>query len=693
MPTSQELISHARSLMQSMQIAEAEGIWRDLAERHPQEPDLRTMIGVCRKLMGDTDNALEHLRAATELDAHHADSRFHLGQTLLQLGRLEEAEKALKKALAVNPNHVGARVAMAQILERNGRLEDATRSLRMALRADGDSVSALSEMSRLLLAQGREDEADKHASRAVQIQPEDARAQIAMSNVFRVRGQWDFAEQSLKNALEKAPNSVSLWSALGGLYQAAGRDGQAVAAFERAEQLRRGAGLEPIAILAMAESLHAIGHGGEARQRLEKLHQVVPLEGNALLLLAELRLADGDAEAARELLPQLEQTLGSGKRLVEAWLAEAAGDHESAAEQAARLHEVDHERVSRQARLLSGRLAVAGGDLGAAEKALSPLASRDPVAAWMLAEALRKTGDHDRGRELLERLLKESKRLGPEERAMTHGRLAWLLDEAGRYDSAGNHLERSSWQGLPHAAEMVRATPAALHDVFMQMNDQPWPTAAADDGRPDLLFVLGWPGSGRENIVRAMIDAGAAHLDPAGGRRRRQAIGLPLALADLQVHDDAQVRMARRRYFRGSEAGANRVLEPIWVEATDLPALARFFPQARVIVPVAEAGDLELHWRLSGYGRIDEAISLWQRDQALIDHLRERIDLEFIELPRAALVGDAGAAAEILAGALEQDLSDSLAQSLERSREIYPLKPEGRWREYADILKGTAQPA
>ena len=693
MPTSQELITHARALMQANQIDDAENIWRELATRHPKEPDLHSMLGVCRRLKGDIDNAMKHFRAATELDEHHADSHFHIGQTLQQIGRLGQAEKAFNTAVKSNPNHIGARVAMARIQEGSGKTDEALKSLRMALRADRDSIPALAEISRILLARGQVDEADKHASRAIQLKPEDLRAQLAVTNILQTRGHWDSAEQMLGHALKKYPDSAPLWAALGGLYRFAGRHGQAVQAFERAEQLYPGGRLEPVAVVAMAESLNAIGYALEAHQRLETLSGRVRLEGGSLLLLAELRIANGQIEAARELLPQLEKSLGSGKRLVEAWLAEAAGELESAAGQAAKLHEIKHEGVSRKARLLSARLAARRDDAEAVENALSSLVGRDPTATWMLADARCRVGDHGRGREVLEALLSKSDALGPQEQAITHARLAWLLDDAGQYESAREHVEHCSWQGLPHPARMVRATPEAQRNAIVELEEQPWATTSIDDERPQLLFVLGWPGSGGENVVQALMDAGMAHLDTIGGERRRQALGLPKSLPELQATDDAEVRAARRRYFRGTDIATGLLLDPMWFEATDLPALARFFPGARVIVPDAEAGDLELHWRLSGFGEIEQVHSAWCDDQAVLQHVRERFDLEFIDVPRSLLVDDAGKAAELLAGALGTKQVDELAKAIERSHEINPLKPAGRWQHYSDILTSAGQPA
>lgn len=686
MQTDQQLIARARQLFESARIDEAEAAYARLAEQFPEEPGMRVMLGVCRKLKGDTDAALDHLNAAVELDEDFAEGHFHLGQTLIQLGRMQEAEPALKKAIVSNPNHVGARVALARLLHRDGRSDEAVEMLRSALRAEADSVTVLNELAQVLVDLGREDEADEHASRAVRLRPEDPRAQIAMARVFQARHQWDFAEQCLKNALDKAANSSPLWAALGSLYQQAGRDANAAAAFEQAEQVRQGAGLEPAVMLAFARSLQAVGRTTEARKRLESLVGRYAFDGEVLLLLAELRLAEGDRDGAGALVPRLEQSSPSAARLVEAWLAEAADDRETAARLASALHDDDNAGIDRRARLVSGRCALAAGDRPAGDEALRPILESEPTAAWLLAEIHRVAARPESAREILENHLAKFTGAGEAHLAMTHSRLAWLLDELGDHEAAAAHLQRTEWQGLPMPAELVGQMPDSLPEAMLETTGFEWSDDSVDDGRPVPVFVLGWPGSGREPIIEALVKSGLQQLPAGDFGRRRRAIGLPLAPNDLSAQTDASVRMVRRRYFRGADSSVAFVLEPGWFEATALPALARFFPNARIILPLAEFGDLELHWRLSGYGKIEQILKACQWDQEVLEHLRDKLSLTFVEIPRTALTDHPTKAAEPLAGLIDLDASGDLASALEKALGHYPIKPEGHWRQYTDVL-------
>lgn len=693
MQTDQQLIARARQLLERGQLDEAEAAYARLAEQFPEQPGLHVMLGVCRKMLGNVDSAFEAFNTSLSIDRDFAEGHFHLGQLLHQLGRASEAEPALERAIVANPNHVGARVALARLLHRDNRSDQALEMLRSALRADQDSVIVRNELAQVLVDLGRAEEADEHASRAVRLQPEDPRAQIAMARVFQARRQWDFAEQCLKNALERAPDSSPLWAALGGLYQEAGRDSNAVAAFERAEQARRGAGLEPAVILTFAQSLQAIGRTGEARQRLEVLAGRYEIEGDALLMLAELRLAEDDAAGARSLLPKLGQSLPAAVKLIEAWLAEKGNDNETALRLAAELHEDDHSLIRRRARLISGRLALAARDAKSGQEALEPILEIEPTAAWLLAEIHRKAGDPEAARQILENHLTSSSEVSAGHRAMTRSRLAWLLDELEDHEAAATHLERTGWQGVPIQADLVWQMPELLHDSLMALTEQPWAPGQSGDNHPEPVFVLGWPGSGRESIVEALIESGLKPLPAKEVGRRRSAIGLPLAPSDLAAQTEATVSMARRRYFRGVDADQPFVLEPGWFEATALPALARFFPGACVVLPSAEIGDLELHWRLSGYGHIDDMLKLFDRDQQLLNQLRQWLPLKFVDVARSALTDCSGTTAEELAGTLKLGDPENLAGALEKALETYPIKPGGRWRNYADVLTCSRSPS
>ncbi|MFN2334425.1 MAG: hypothetical protein ABR550_08385, partial [Wenzhouxiangellaceae bacterium] len=92
-------------------------------------------------------------------------------------------------------------------------------------------------------------------------------------------------------------------------------------------------------------------------------------------------------------------------------------------------------------------------------------------------------------------------------------------------------------------------------------------------------------------------------LPAEGERRRLEALVQPATPELLDELDEGSLRMGRRRFMRGLAARSADavVLDAGWWHATGIPALARFFPGTTVFWPEADARDLALQWRVSGY--------------------------------------------------------------------------------------------
>ena len=70
----------------------------------PNDPDIRTNLGLMLRALGDDDGAIEEFKKAVQYGSEHANSRYHLGFTLLQSKRnIPEAIKAWEDYLKVEP--------------------------------------------------------------------------------------------------------------------------------------------------------------------------------------------------------------------------------------------------------------------------------------------------------------------------------------------------------------------------------------------------------------------------------------------------------------------------------------------------------------------------------------------------------------------------------------------------------------
>ncbi len=652
MQTDEDLIRQARGLFERGDFEGAEKAYSDLFEvlSEDKHVDLELIIAACQQARGLDDEALETIKRAVDMDDSRAESWFQLGRARRQAGDEAGATDALQKAIMLDPNHALARVERGRQCLANGDEQSAEAHFQTALRADPECVPALVALAEREFTADRLDKAQEMAAKAVQEQPRSVPAQMLMARIFRHRGHPDFAERCLDNALAVVPDAPELHAAKSQLLFERGRLEECLDAVARAGKL----GAYDARLFRIEfQCVRRLGRDVEARRMLETLARSRSLDPGDTLALAELRLETGDPDAAAELLQGLAEDWPEAERLIRARLAEREGDRDRAAELAEALHDDGDEHIRTQARLLSARLALKADDPSGCIDVLKPLAeeeSADPKVHWMLARA---------------------------------------LDRVGHHEAASKHLPHTGWFLPPIFRERDREMPAALYEALDALETDDWPSSVPEDGRPEPVFVLGWPGSGREALVAALAESGAVTvLGREGGERRREALGLPAWPDRLAAADETQRRLARKRYLREAGTESKRVLETMWLPAAALPAIARFLPGSTVILADAELRDLELEWRLAGFSGVETMRALWQREQAALEKMLETLSLDFIVFSRGDLENDAADVAAQLAEKLGLDDSAKLTGVIERS--LAPLRPTGHWKHYEQLFEGRS---
>jgi tetratricopeptide (TPR) repeat protein len=109
--------------------------WRDstarpLARRiladHPDNFDAFYLSGILERDAEEYAAAVEHLKAAVELNPNHFDARYDLGIALFHLQQAEAAREQLEKAVALDPTQAPAHFQFAQVLRFASRGQKAT---------------------------------------------------------------------------------------------------------------------------------------------------------------------------------------------------------------------------------------------------------------------------------------------------------------------------------------------------------------------------------------------------------------------------------------------------------------------------------------------------------------------------------------------------------------------------------------
>ncbi len=669
-------MAEIRQMLQQGRYADAASACREALGEAPENADLRMLMGLCEEAAGRPDSARAWMEKALEKNPEHPAAGFHLARLLLVEARDDDARNALDRCIAVDPNHAAARTLLARIDQRAGRPEAAIEGLRTALVADEDYAPAHAGLAVLLLRRGELEEAHTHAAAAVRLRPDDALSQVTMAQIFQAQGHFDFAEQCLRNALEKQPGHAQLRAAL--------------------EQLQRvrGAGAgedEPDSAAAQLERMRAHYRQGQllpAAELAEALQFRFEATDPVMLELAEVLMDAGQIDSAADVLDRVDAGLPR-LPLARARLTAVRGDLAAAVQQLSELFGSEPAEIRCDARRLAADLHLREQRLDRALEVLRPLAEEveaPPASLRMLAQLEHAAGETARARELLTGLL-EREGLGEAEQAVCNNLLGRILDESGAFEAAGRHLARGAWRRPLMVEELAEFSPEALGQAWRQLQSWPFPADPVDDGRQAPLFVSGWPGSGREALLPALLSAHRlALLPPDELMRRRNLLQLPADPQALAPLSESDLRLARRRYLRGAPQGAAGLIEPGQMEVTALPALARFFPGATLLWLRAEEPSLKLHWRLAGCRDIERMVEAWRREQELFAHLAPLLPLKFVELELDELLAGGDGAIDRLAEAVGAGEPSALAGALKSAFQQAGYRPAGHWRHYLDRL-------
>jgi tetratricopeptide (TPR) repeat protein len=697
------MIEEALQHLKSGNFAAAEALYRQMLADEPENPEVLYMLALSRQGQNDLEAPLELLGKAIRVQPKNPTLHHTLGMIQLQRRDLNDAERSFHTAVGIDPNFAAAQNGIAAVELARGRFAAAEQTLRKALRAEPDNPQVLLNMGVAMLEQDRATDAVSWLQRVIEQQPENHFALFHLGRAFLAQGNAGFAAGAFEKAAKLQPQSadiavllaeaqsrnqqheeaarsyrraldlgVETAQTLAGMARALaalGRHRESEGAYLRALRLSSGAGFEQV-LLDFATGLLQQQRHDEVIQRLqgrfENDLQQAQDPARVTRLLARAKLDSGDAVAARDLLRPL--------------LAGGAPDDE--------------------ARLLLVRALRQAGEKEAAQAQLDRLLQGDepPVDALLFAAGEQLSdGDLEGG---IERLRGVQRRhdLSHEQRQRAVSMLASALHQAGEYQSAWEQ-----YLGLdPQVADVMRLP----QEKALQLEqDQPaetamdrdvawsWPPQPLDDGRPEPVFLLAWPGTGRSRLLQA-LDAHSEILTVqdrmATQQERRLLISHPRGREPLNHLTAAQIQLARRKYWKSlrrvaPHAGEQLTIDALWLQVEALPTIYRLFPQARVIVLSADPRDLALAWLQSSYRDPEGMARRYVQQASLLQRCQEGVPLKYIEVSAERLQASPANSLRDLVSALGLAWESAVEETFNQLPADLPQP--GGWRNYAEWLQ------
>src|SRR5258708_6379453 len=185
-----EALTLARGHYEAGRVAEAEQAYREILDRHPEQPQAMHLLGYLSYQAGRTHQALELIGRAIAFDAEAPAYRSDLALVLWASGRPAEAARSGKLAIALRPGFPEAWLNLGNAEKDLGDPAAAIRCYRRTLALDRRRVEAWNQMAITRIEEGRFDLAEQACLGALRLRPTLADAHYNLRLTLFVQGCW-----------------------------------------------------------------------------------------------------------------------------------------------------------------------------------------------------------------------------------------------------------------------------------------------------------------------------------------------------------------------------------------------------------------------------------------------------------------------------------------------------------------------
>jgi tetratricopeptide (TPR) repeat protein len=151
------------------------------------------------------EDAVSHLRKATEMYDGYAQAYSLLGLAYLHMGMPKEAHAALEKAMKLDPNSGPAYLTYGMLLNAEKDFAGARKALERGVELQPDAPEGHFELAKACFAQGEWQAAEPHALKAVALQANLAPAHILLGNIALKKQDKDGALKEFREYLRIDP--------------------------------------------------------------------------------------------------------------------------------------------------------------------------------------------------------------------------------------------------------------------------------------------------------------------------------------------------------------------------------------------------------------------------------------------------------------------------------------------------------
>ena len=216
-PIPQSDLQSAVSFVTNGKIIEALEIVEPLIEKHPNEPILFNIRGVCNKAKNEFKDAVNDFNQAVLIKPDYSEAYFNLGVTLQEMGDSDNAINAYQNALKHNNNYPKAHNNLGQLYIISGKLDFAIDHLEWAVALQPEFSDAYNNLGSAYISSNKVYDAIESFEKALSLNSKFSIAYNNLGIAYQRIGELNLAVENFEKAIAINPNYIKAHSNLSGL--------------------------------------------------------------------------------------------------------------------------------------------------------------------------------------------------------------------------------------------------------------------------------------------------------------------------------------------------------------------------------------------------------------------------------------------------------------------------------------------
>jgi tetratricopeptide (TPR) repeat protein len=216
-------------------------LWEDTVKKSPNDAIPQGNFGdALLNDKGRTDEAIERLQIALQLNPRYAAVHNNLGLAYSLKGREDEAIEQFQSALRIKPNFAEAHRNLGIVYGSKGWFDNAIEHFETATRLKPEDTKAHSYLGNAYAKKGLTDKAIAEFRTALKLKPDDAETRFVLGMAYSDTGWLDEAIEQYQIAIKLRPDYADAHNNLGIAYGQKGLIDKAIGQFQEALRLNPG---------------------------------------------------------------------------------------------------------------------------------------------------------------------------------------------------------------------------------------------------------------------------------------------------------------------------------------------------------------------------------------------------------------------------------------------------------------------